>query len=101
MCWTGKTSKQQQHKTTPHTHTCTHIYVLSTFYRLFNDYIYQASYLKIMNPAKSIPSFTKFYSVISYAFPVMLHKLVVFPSCTLYSESQGIRKLTSWLWVTQ
>lgn len=40
-----------------------------------------------MNPAKNIPRLTKFYSVIIYAFAVVLQKLVLFPSCTLYDET--------------
>lgn len=82
-------------------HTCIHIYVLTIVYILFKVNVYQASYLKIMNPEKSIPRLTKLYSVISYAFAITLHKLVLLPSSTFYSESQGRIKLTSWLWVTQ
>lgn len=49
-------------------------------------------------PAKHIPRFSTFCSVIIYAFAIILQKLFsLFPSCTLYNKSQGIKKLTSWL----
>lgn len=55
----------------------------------------------MMNSAKSIPKVAKFHSVIIYASALIVQNLVVFPSCTRHSESQRIKKLTSWLWVTQ
>lgn len=99
--WAGQEKQANSNKMKQLSHTCIHIYVLTIVYILFKVNVYQASYLKIMNPEKSIPRLTKLYSVISYAFAITLHKLVLLPSSTFYSESQGRIKLTSWLWVTQ
>lgn len=101
--WAGqeKQANSNERKQHSHTHTCIHVYVLTIIYTLFKVSVYWASYLKITNAEKSIPRLTKLYSVISYAFAITLHKLVLLPSSTLYSESQGRTKLTSWLWVTQ
>ena len=101
--WTGqeKQANSKKIKQLSHTRACIHRYALTIVYTHFKVNAYRASYLKIMNPAKSIPRLTKLYSVTSYVFAITLHKLVLLPPSTLYSESQGRTRLTSWLWVTQ
>lgn len=91
-------NRQQQNKT----HVpATPAYVHSTLYGLCKVYVYRVSYLQIMNPAKSIPRFTKFYAAIICTCAVIFYKCVLFPPCTLCNESQGITKRTPWLWITQ